>query len=89
MIVMQKLKFMQAFTFWFQCRNSKEKLPMHNCQRAKHEKHVNVAYKGVYMFSRAEKVHMIHIFNSNIFIHNICLIYQNLRNDIKNQVFFC
>ena len=48
MIVMQKLKFMQEFTFAInvECLHSSlhAKLLMHNCERAKH---VFVAYKGV------------------------------------------
>ena len=50
MIGMQKLKFMQEFTFAINvdCLHSSlhAKLLMHNCARVKHAKHVFVACKG-------------------------------------------
>ena len=49
-IAMQKLKFMQEFIFAInvECLHSSlhAKVLMHNCARAKHAKHVFVAYKG-------------------------------------------
>ena len=50
MIVLQNLKFMQEFTFAInvECLHSSlhARLLMHDCARAKHAKHVFVAYKG-------------------------------------------
>ena len=51
MIVMQKLKFMQAFTFAInvECLHSslQANLLMHNCAHAKNAKNVFVAYKVI------------------------------------------
>ena len=50
MIVMQKLKFMQEFILAINVEylhsSLHANLRMHNCARAKHAKHVFVAYKG-------------------------------------------
>ena len=58
MIVIQKLKRMQEFTFAtnVECLHSslQEKLLMHNCASAKHVKHVFVAYERFCKLSRLE-----------------------------------
>ena len=59
-IVMQKLKFMHEFTFAInvECLYSslQAKLLMHNCARAKMQKHVFVAYKVILKLSRVENM---------------------------------
>ena len=51
MIVMQKIKFKQEFTFAInvECLHNslQARLLMHNCARAKMQKHVSVAYKAI------------------------------------------
>ena len=60
MIVMQKLKFMQEFTFAIniECLHSnlQAKLLMHNCARAKNAKTCFVAYKVIRKLSRVKNM---------------------------------
>ena len=71
-VVMQKLKFMQEFTFTIivECLHSNvlAKFLMHNYAHAKHAKSRICSLKGFHSIIQVEIVHMTHLFDSNLYI---------------------